>query len=499
MHTYVYFLFAGAVVYVIRCAFKYGHRTSHMAPGPPTLPFIGNIHQIPTSYTHMKHVIPKTLFTEWAKRYGGIYSLKLGHQTMVVVPDRKLVKQYVDKKSTIYSHRPPSYVSHDLITRGNHLLVMHYGDQWRTFRKLINQHFMEAMCEREHLSVQNAEAVNLVKDFLVSPEDHMIHPKRFSNSVTNSIESLFSNWISRARAIGGSMESLYDDILKKVIERRESGKSAGSFMDRVLDQQESEKIKLTNHQLSFLGGVLMEGGSDTSSALILAVVQALIKYLGNGRGKITSVVRFRQTTIHQQDRQGGSPLEAHSSPLFPSRGWRRYASFQSNPLRRQLTALLDDWIDGHFVPKGSTVMLNVWGMHMDENVWEKPEDFIPERYDQHPSLAPVYVASGEWEKRDHYGYGAGRRVCPGIHLAERNMFLSVAKLLWAFRFEEEMGADGKPLVNDPAPDTGYHQGFLYCAKDYGCKTTPRSDKIKETIMREYSEAEESVFSRFIEV
>lgn len=106
---------------------------------------------------------------------------------MAVITDRRLVKTTVDKRSSIYSHRPPSYVSHDLITKGNHLLVMFYGDKWRTFRRLIHQHLTENMVEREHLSIVNAEAIQLVHDYMVFPEDHMLHPKRFSNSISNSI------------------------------------------------------------------------------------------------------------------------------------------------------------------------------------------------------------------------------------------------------------------------------------------------------------------------
>lgn len=106
---------------------------------------------------------------------------------MAVITDRRILKSTIDKKSSIYSHRPPSYVSHDLITKGNHLLVMFYGDKWRTFRRFIHQHLTENMVEHEHLSIVNAEAIQLVRDYMVSPEDHMLHPKRFSNSITNSI------------------------------------------------------------------------------------------------------------------------------------------------------------------------------------------------------------------------------------------------------------------------------------------------------------------------
>lgn len=123
---------------------------------------------------------------------------------------------------------------------------------------------------------------------------------------------------------------------------------------------------------------------------------------------------------------------------------------------------------------------------MDDKTYQNPAAFIPERFAEQTKLAPEYAA-GDWEKRDHYGYGAGRRICPGIHLAERNMFLSIAKLLWAFRFENEMNAD---------PVTGYHQGFLYCAKPYGCKPVVRSEEIKKTILKEFASAEEDVFSQF---
>jgi cytochrome P450 len=88
-------------------------------------------------------------------------------------------------------------------------------------------------------------------------------------------ERLFGGYVTRAKAIGNQMETLYSDILDKVTERRESGQRIGSFMDRVLDQQ--EKNQLPRNQLCFIGGVLMEGGSDTSSSLIIAIVQAMIK------------------------------------------------------------------------------------------------------------------------------------------------------------------------------------------------------------------------------
>ncbi|KAI4126603.1 MAG: hypothetical protein LQ338_003653 [Usnochroma carphineum] len=454
---------------------------------------------------------------------------------MAVITDRRLVKETVDKKSTLYNHRPPSFVSHDLITKGDHLLVMHYGTQWRTFRKLIHQHLTDAMVESQHLRIVNAEAVQLVRDYLLYPDDHMLHPKRFSNSISNSIifgvrtrstngeymtrlyhlmerwsaimetgatppvdifpwlkllpEKVFGSYVTRARSIGHQMETLYDEILSKVIARRESGRRLGSFMDKVLDQQ--KKNELAPNQLRFIGGVLMEGGSDTSSSLILVIIQAMIKYPAikqKAQAEIDAVVGpDRSPQWSDLDN-----LPYINMIVKEGHRWRPIL-----PLGFPHALGEDDWVDGQFLPKGTIIILNAWGMHMDEKQYENPAAFIPERFAEHSKLAPEYAA-GDWEKRDHYGYGAGRRICPGIHLAERNMFLSIAKLLWAFSFEEQIGVDEKPLTNDPDPVTGYHQGFLYCPKPYGCKPVVRSDRIRATLMKEFAVAEESVFSEFEE-
>ncbi|KAB8078109.1 cytochrome P450 [Aspergillus leporis] len=523
--TYLILTGSVAIVLLVRYALIYGHRTRQMPPGPPTLPFIGNLHQLPRSYTHIQ-------FTNWARQYGGLYMLKMGHGNMAVITDRQLVKDVVDRKSGIYSHRPPSFVSHGLITQGNHLLVMHYGDKWRHFRRLIHPHLMESMVDKEHVRIVNAEAIQLVRDYMVDPEHHMAHPKRFSNSITNSIvygirtadrnganmrrlyhlmeewsslmetgatppvdllpwlryipERLFNNYKSRARSVGRQMEHLYSENLKRVLKRREGGQNLRTFMDRVLDHQEKmDGHELSWHQLCFIGGVLMEGGSDTSSSLTIAIVQALIlnpDVQRRAHEEIDAVVGADRSPTWDDF----ANLPYINMIIKEGHRWRPIL-----PLCFPHALGEDDWIDGRFLPKGTTVIVNTWGMHMNEGQWEHPEAFMPERFSSHPFLAPEYAA-GKWEARDHYGYGVGRRICPGIHLAERNMFLAIAKLLWAFTFD---AGDGSV---DSDPVTGYHNGFLYCAKDYSCRPVVRSERIRATIEKEVAMAQRDVFSQFTE-
>lgn len=143
-------------------------------------------------------------------------------------------------------------------------------------------------------------------------------------------------------------------------------------------------------------------------------------------------------------------------------------------------------------------------MHHDEARFPDPDRFDPDHYKGQTSLAPELAAAADYETRDHYGYGSGRRICPGIHLAERNLFLGIAKLIWAFDIrpgredDDDGGARGDVVTPNFDARTRYSEGFLVCARDFPCTVTPRSEARRDTIMREYEQAKKDVFSRFDE-
>ena len=148
------------------------------------------------------------------------------------------------------------------------------------------------------------------------------------------------------------------------------------------------------------------------------------------------------------------------------------------------------------IPKGSIVFINVWGLHHDPVRFPNPDVFDPDHFKGVTALAPVLATATDEETRDHYGYGSGRRLCPGIHLAERNLFLAMAKLLWAFDFAKKVDAQGEEMEVDVDPRTGYSEGFLVCAKDFPCEIGVRGEKRKATIEKEFEEARRDVFSKF---
>lgn len=69
----------------------------------------------------------------------------------------------------------------------------------------------------------------------------------------------------------------------------------------------------------------------------------------------------------------------------------------------------------------------------------------------------------------------GRRICPGSHLAVRNMFLAFARLLYCFEFEEVTGHEINVLQIDP---------LAHAHPPFKIRIVPRSEEHVALIERE---------------
>lgn len=328
-------------------------------------------------------------------------------------------------------------------------------------------------------------------------------------------ESLFNNWKSRSATLAQTMDSVYSPLVDRVLLRREKMKShgEGSYLDMIFDQQ--DKLQLTRHEIDLMLGNLLEGGSDTTAITIVAFIQAMALYpeaQREAQRKIDDVIGEDRTPtwgdfsslpyvlMVVKETMRWRPVMPTAFPHATSKGnispWCTDTSKVVYDRALKTMISKEATIDGMTIPAGTTVMMNVWGLHHDSSLHDSPAHFNPLRYKDHTSLAPVYASSSDYENRDHYGYGAGRRICPGIHLAERGLFLAVAKILWAFDISPKLDLTGCPHAIDSDPVTGYTDGFLRCAKPFDVTIKPRSEERRRRIMVEFEDAERDVFSQY---
>lgn len=98
------------------------------------------------------------------------------------------------------------------------------------------------------------------------------------------------------------------------------------------------------------------------------------------------------------------------------------------PLLLPHESMEDCVIDGFHIPKKSRLLVNVWAIGRDPNVWLDPETFSPERF----------VGSDiDLRGRDFrlLPFGSGRRSCPGMQLGLTVVKLLVAQLVHCFDWE----------------------------------------------------------------
>jgi len=79
------------------------------------------------------------------------------------------------------------------------------------------------------------------------------------------------------------------------------------------------------------------------------------------------------------------------------------------------------------IPKGARLLINIWAMGRDANVWPEPDKFMPERFLE----KMVDLKGGDFNL---IPFGAGRRICPGMPLAIRMVHLVLGSLLNQFKW-----------------------------------------------------------------
>ena len=232
---------------------------------------------------------------------------------------------------------------------------------------------------------------------------------------------------------------------------------------------------------AYISGSLLEAGSDTTSNTLYGFVQAMVLF--------PSVQKRAQAEL---DRVVG-PNRLPNMDDEPNLQYIRGCVKES--LRWMPTAIIgsiphavtkDDEYMGYHIPKGAAVMNNVYTIHMDPERYPNPRAFDPDRYKDDFESAYDSAVGPDVSRRDHFTFGSGRRICQGMHVAERSLFLGISRLLWGFdikaKVDKETGLEMKP---DPEK---YTQGFVCMPEPFEADICVRGEGREAVISREWEGA-----------
>jgi cytochrome P450 len=238
-----------------------------------------------------------------------------------------------------------------------------------------------------------------------------------------------------------------------------------SFCVGLVNAQAEEGI--SDELAAIIESTALEASSDTTASTLRGFLQAIMLY--------PDAQRKAQAAI---DRVCGERFPIMADLNDPEARYIRCCMKET--LRWMPTAILgvphaalrDDEYMGYKIPKGATVMYNAWAVHMDPSRHENPRAFDPSRYLQDSTNSVESTQSPDASQRDHFSFGVGRRVCQGMHVADRSMFLVIARLMWAFDISKAVDADGNEITPDQDDLVG---GFLMQPRVFPVRITPRSE------------------------
>ena len=135
----------------------------------------------------------------------------------------------------------------------------------------------------------------------------------------------------------------------------------------------------------------------------------------------------------------------------------------------------DDIFQNWFIPAQTTVIVNLHAIHQDPVQYPEPGKFIPERHLNYVQQRQDKF-SQTTEDRPHLAFSTGRRVCVGIHLAERTLFMAASGILSCFRIDRP---SKDTLIDVVSPRNA--QAPTFAPRTYKVHITPRHDNVSDLI------------------
>ncbi|KAI0973096.1 cytochrome P450 [Xylaria arbuscula] len=450
------------VLFALTKLVQVGQRPKGLPPGPRTLPILGNLHMMPTFKSYKK-------FAEWGQIYGPIYSLMVGSNPLIMVQSQEIAKELLDKRGSNYSSRPDLYILSDLASRGLRQVAMKYNATWRQIHR-VNHKILNVTVARAYAPYQILESRQMPVDMLDSPYQYKRHIQRYSNSVAcqmvygfrttswsdpklQSIVSIFFEVCDLAITIPAQLMDCYP-ILQKIptrllpvclkaldLDRRcmsvflsrwlevkknvLDGIAMPCFCKSLVETQRTEGF--SEELASYIAGDIVMAASNTTSDELLGFLMAMVTH--------ADVQRCAQREIDTVVGPNRLPQLEDMASLPYVRGCVRETLrwMPTTALLVPHSSITDDIYQDHFIPAGASVVLNVWALNMDSKNWPNPHVFDPLRFkEEMRSEHEIVTSSDPTRPRHNYVFGAGRRLCQGIHIAERSLFLAMACLLWGF-------------------------------------------------------------------
>ncbi|KNE73058.1 hypothetical protein AMAG_20691 [Allomyces macrogynus ATCC 38327] len=449
-----------------------------LPPSPPAWPFVGHLPLLASTKE------PDKLIQKLAHEYGPVFSLKLGNVDVIVISNQELTQETLVKRGKIYAGRWVGKALAIGTENGQDLVMAPYGERWSHMRKIAHRVLTPLKITQLDARL-DAESLRFVRH-LVSTAGEPVEVKRhlmlytvnimlakclgitYDSPDDPALRSLCNDMLKIFELGGvGGIEDYYDSLLLNWVAMRHKRKEIDAVFARVhqglvlglilelkarLDDELAHgEDPAANRNLCYAEELLLSMEKDELT--VNDIKQLLLDFLFAGMDTSAATLLWLHAyLINNPEHQ--ARLHAEVDPIVKTHG--RLPSlddFEELPYTRAVikeVAMISpvaplgvprqttdtDTLAGYHIPARAQVIYNFVGIH--DSVYDR--DFRPDRWIESNNLG---LMDGI------FTFGAGRRMCPGVHLAAREMVLLVARVVACVQLSNAKG-DGVKFDMTPA-------------------------------------------------
>ncbi|KAL8244298.1 hypothetical protein R6Q59_010556 [Mikania micrantha] len=431
-------------------------QSNHLTPVPevPGVPILGNLLQL-------KEKKPYMTFTKWAEIYGPIYSIKTGATSMVVVSSNEIAKEAFVTRFQSISTRNLSKALKVLTADKTIVAMSDYND----YHKTVKRHILTAVLgpnaqkkHRVHRDIMMENMSNQLHAFAKnSPEQEVDLRKIFQSE-------LFG--LAMRQTMGKDVESLYVEDLNRTLNRDEifqvlvvdpmmgvidvDWRDFFPYLRWVPEQKVSEhdptniSRKGVNKKWgrgkklnSYIDYLLSEAQTLTDLQLIMALWEPIVESSDTTMVTTEWAMYELAKNPNIQDRLyrdiqsvcGSDKITEEHLPQMPyitaifHETLRRHSPVPIIPPRHVHE---DTVLGGYHVPRGTELVVNIYGCNMEKSVWENPEEWNPERFMKENETIDFQRT---------VAFGGGKRVCAGSLQAFLISCIGIGRMVQEFEWK----------------------------------------------------------------
>ncbi|TCD66224.1 hypothetical protein EIP91_001627 [Steccherinum ochraceum] len=448
-----------------------------LPPGPKGLPLLGNALQIPAQ-------LPWKKYQKWSEDLNSdIISLSLPMRPTIILNSAKVTIDLLEKRSHLYSSRV-RFVVIEMMSWNTNFALMPYGPFWRAHHRTLHQYFHQSAVHH-YMPQQLEHTRKLLVNIMNSPQHIRKHIRQtitstiFAVTYGKTVEDMDHEYVTGAgTAMQGLIHALvpgaywveYFPFLRHIpswVPGTSAQKLAEKYRPyvemarnkpfeevRAAMKEDTATPSLVN---KFLDEIQSKYGDTDEGRYheIVARNAASVVYAGGTDTTVSSVEYFllamalhpdvQRKAQNELDRVVGQNRlpefeDLENMPYLRAVVMESLRWFPVSPFGIPHAVVEDDTYEGYHIPKGATVIPNVWAMTRDVDDYPDPEAFKPERYlDPHGDISPAV--------RDPAPliFGFGRRICPGRHFAVNSLSILAASVLHVFEITAGVDSSGDPI------------------------------------------------------